>query len=101
MERFLGGSPGVVLIRLSVISLIVGILLSALGLSPYDIINSIRTLAQRIYDMGFDAVEWIFRYFLLGAVVVLPIWLIARLVKMTGKRSSAGSLHSSSRNAGQ
>ncbi|GBE42919.1 hypothetical protein BMS3Bbin10_00987 [bacterium BMS3Bbin10] len=101
MERFLGGSPGTVLIRLSVISLIVGILLSALGLSPYDIINSIRTLAQRIYDMGFDAVEWVFRYFLLGAVVVFPIWLIARLVKMAGKRSGAGSLHSSSRNAGQ
>ena len=99
MERFLGGSPGVVLIRLSVISLIVGILLSALGLSPYDIINSIRTLAQRIYDMGFDAIEWIFRYFLLGAVVVFPIWLIARLVKMTGKRS--GPLHSSPRQGGQ
>ena len=101
MERFLGGSPGVVLIRLSVISLIVGILLSALGLSPYDIINSIRTLAQRIYDMGFDAVEWIFRYFLLGAVVVFPIWLIARLVKMTGKRSGSGPLHSSPRQGGQ
>lgn len=101
MERFLGGSPGVVLIRLSVISLIVGILLSALGLSPYDIINSIRTLAQRIYDMGFEAIEWIFRYFLLGAVVVFPIWLIARLVKMTGRRSGSGSLHSSSNHAGQ
>jgi len=101
MERFFGGNPGAVLIRLSVISLIVGILLSALGLSPYDIINSIKTLAQRIYDMGFDAVEWAFRYFLLGAVVVFPIWLIARIVKLMGKRSGASSLHSSSRHAGQ
>ncbi len=48
MERFFGGSPGAVLIRLSVVSLIVGILLSALGLSPYDIINSIKTLAQHL-----------------------------------------------------
>ena len=101
MERFFGGNPGAVLIRLTVVSLIVGILLSALGLSPYDIINSIKTLAQRIYDMGFDAVEWALRYFLLGAVVVFPIWLIARIIKMAGKGGSAGSHHSSSPQAEQ
>ncbi len=93
MERFFGGNPGVVLIRLAVISLIVGILLSALGLSPYDIINSIKTLAQRIYNMGFDAIEWVFRYFLLGAVIVFPIWLISRFLKVAGKGGSAGSAH--------
>lgn len=88
MERFFGGNPGVVFIRLAVISLIVGIVLSALGLSPYDIINSIKTLAQRIYEMGFDAVEWVFRYFLLGAVVVFPIWFISRVMKVAGKSNS-------------
>jgi hypothetical protein len=31
--------------------------------------------------MGFDAVRWLWRYFLLGAVIVLPIWLLARLAK--------------------
>ena len=31
--------------------------------------------------MGFDAVRWLWRYFLLGAVIVIPIWLIARLIK--------------------
>ncbi|MDA7946789.1 MAG: DUF6460 domain-containing protein [Hyphomicrobiaceae bacterium] len=91
MERFFGGNPGVVLIRLAVISLIVGILLSALGLSPYDIINSIKTLAQRIYNMGFDAIEWVFRYFLLGAVIVFPVWLVSRLMKVAGKGTATGS----------
>jgi hypothetical protein len=31
--------------------------------------------------MGFDAVVWLWRYFLLGAVVVIPIWLIVRLTR--------------------
>jgi hypothetical protein len=31
--------------------------------------------------MGFDAVVWVWRYFLLGAVLVIPIWLIVRLAK--------------------
>jgi hypothetical protein len=30
--------------------------------------------------MVFDAVRWLWRYFLLGAVIVLPLWLVTRLV---------------------
>lgn len=95
MERFFGGNPGVVFIRLAVISLIVGVVLSALGLSPYDIMNSIKTLFQRIYDMGFDAIEWVVRYFLLGAVVVFPIWLISRIIKAAGRGGNSSSIHTS------
>ncbi len=95
MERFFGGNPGIVFIRLAVISLIVGVVLSALGLSPYDIINSIKTLLQRIYDMGFDAIEWVLRYFLLGAVVVFPVWLIARIFKTAGRSRETDTIHSS------
>jgi hypothetical protein len=30
--------------------------------------------------MGFDAVRWLWRYLLLGAALVVPIWLIMRLM---------------------
>ncbi len=91
MERFFGGNPAMVFLRLAIISLIVGVLLSALGLSPYDIIDSCKRLMIRIYDMGFDAFEWIIRYFLLGAVIVFPIWLIARTFKVVGgSRDASG-----------
>jgi hypothetical protein len=98
MERLFGGNPGLVLIRLVVLSLIVGILLAALGFSPYDIIDSVRRLVQRIYDMGFAAVEKAGRYFLLGAVIVFPIWLIARLLKLMGRGSRVDLLDPNSRN---
>jgi hypothetical protein len=29
--------------------------------------------------MGFDAIRWLWRYLLLGAAIVVPIWLIIRL----------------------
>ena len=35
--------------------------------------------------MGFAAIEKGARYFLLGAVIVFPIWFIARLVKVMGR----------------
>lgn len=80
MYNFFGGSPGSVILRLAVISIIVGVVLSTIGLDPYDIVRSIRLLVRHIYEMGFDAVEWLFRYFVLGAIIVFPIWLIGRLI---------------------
>jgi Domain of unknown function (DUF6460) len=85
MERFFGGNPALVLLRLVILSLIVGVVLAALGFSPYDLLQNIRELAQRIYDMGFTAVEKAFRYFLLGAVIVFPVWVVMRLLKMFGR----------------
>ncbi len=89
VTRFFGGSPAGVLLRLVVISFVVGIVLNALGVSPFDIINGLRELAWRVYMLGFDSIEWIVRYFLLGAVIVFPIWLIVRLLKV-GRRGGAG-----------
>ncbi len=97
MERFFGGNPALVLVRLVILSLIVGVVLAALGFSPLDIIDSLQRLLARIYDMGFAAVEKAFRYFLLGAVIVFPVWLITRLLKVMG-RGSSEVLDPSSRN---
>jgi hypothetical protein len=36
---------------------------------------------QHIWDLGFDAVRFLWRYLLLGAAVVVPIWLVLRLVR--------------------
>jgi hypothetical protein len=80
MTKFLGGSPLSVLMRLILVSILVGVVLSALGLDPFDIIQSVRRLIQSIWNMGFDAVRWLWGYFLLGAVIVIPIWIVARLV---------------------
>jgi hypothetical protein len=78
--RFFGGSPLAVIGRLILLSILIGVLLSAFGLDPWNIIDSVRRLIQRIWDMGWDAISWLWRYFLLGAVIVIPIWLIVRLV---------------------
>jgi len=82
VTRFFGGSPAAVLLRLVLLSFVVGLILHVLGVSPYDIIEGLRNLFWRIYYLGFDSIEWIVRYFLLGAVIVFPVWLIMRLVKV-------------------
>ena len=80
LNRFLGGPPLAVLGKLILLSVLIGVVLSALGLDPLNIFASLQRLILNIWDMGFDAVRWLWKYFALGAVIVIPIWLIMRLV---------------------
>ncbi|HEY8580232.1 MAG TPA: DUF6460 domain-containing protein [Beijerinckiaceae bacterium] len=82
LERFLGGSPGIVLVRLIVVSLIVGALLMWLDIRPGDILFAVERFFHRIWMLGFDAVREIIAYVLAGAVIVVPIWLVMRVLNM-------------------
>ena len=81
VSRFFGGPPLAVAVKLILLSIVVGVILNALELDPLHIMRSIQQLARAIWDMGFDAVRSVWRYFVLGAVLVIPIWLIVRLVR--------------------
>ena len=80
INQFLGGSPGRVFVQLVLLSLVVGVVLAAIGMTPLDIVDWIVDAVRRVIDMGFGAIEQIGRYLLLGAVVVIPVWLVLRLV---------------------
>jgi len=86
MSRFFGGPPVAVVMRLVLLSILVGFVLVALGLDPWHIYYSLERLVRAVWNMGFDAIVWLWRYFLLGAVLVVPIWLIVRLVKAPSAR---------------
>lgn len=86
VSRFLGGPPAMVLVRLILLSILVGVILSALGFDPWNIIPSLKRLVLGIWNMGFDAVRLVWRYFLLGALIVVPIWLIIRFTGRAGGR---------------
>jgi len=81
VNRFFGGPPLAVIGRLILLSILVGVILAAIGLDPWNIIESVHALIVHIWTMGFDVVRWLWRYFLLGAVIVVPIWLLVRLAK--------------------
>jgi Na+/H+-dicarboxylate symporter len=75
-----GGNPLGVILRLALISIVVGIVMKALGIDLSNFFQRINELLRSIYDLGFEAIEWVLEYLLLGAMVVVPVWLIARLV---------------------
>jgi H+/Cl- antiporter ClcA len=80
-QQFFGDSVARTLVRLVLLSIVVGIIFSVLGITPFNLIERIEQLVRRILDLGFDAFRSAFTYFLLGAVVVIPIWFIMRLLR--------------------
>ncbi len=86
LSRVLGGSPLGVLARLVLLSIVVGFILQAAGLDPQDILRSVEELIRHIWNLGLEPLRWLWRYFLLGAALVVPIWLLLRLMRgLAGK----------------
>ncbi len=81
LDRFLGDSLWRTIIKLAIVSLVVGVILSALNITPFEVWNSIRDFVIHLYNLGFEALGSIFRYFLYGAMIVVPIFLVMRLLQ--------------------
>jgi hypothetical protein len=86
LNRFLGGSPGGVFLRLLFVSLIVGAFLMWLDIRPWDIFLGLKQLVDRIWALGFDAISEIADYIVAGAAIVVPVWLVLRLMNMRSAR---------------
>jgi hypothetical protein len=80
LSRVLGGNPANVAIRLAVISIIVGALLYFAGLTPLSLARGLEAMIRGLIGSGWDAVRTIGEFALYGAMVVVPVWLVARLL---------------------
>ncbi len=79
ITRFLGDSPLRIILKLLVISFLVGVVMSAFGWSPYDVLWQVRKFFLDIWNMGFAAIDRFAGYILLGAAIVVPAFIILRL----------------------
>jgi hypothetical protein len=80
LERALGGSPLSVVVKLIFLSLIVGAIMAFLGLTPRNLFTAIGNFVSSILDMGTDAIREVAQWVLAGALVVIPVWLLVRLL---------------------
>ncbi len=89
MDKFFEGSAFWTIIRLVVISLIVGVVLATFNLDAFDLVEKFRELIRYFYSFGFEALRAVFEYFLLGAVIVFPIWIVLRLLSVAKDKGTA------------
>jgi len=79
LARFLGDSPLRVLLKLLVVSFLVGLVMAAFGWSPMDVLYGIQKFFLDIWNMGFRAIDRVLGYILLGAAIVVPAFIILRI----------------------
>lgn len=79
MDRFFGGPILPTIFKLAIASIAVGVVLAVFGIKPIDLWRDFLDTVAAIWAMGFDAIDWSVQYLLLGAVVVIPIFIAVRL----------------------
>lgn len=84
MEKFFGGSPAAVIIKLAIASIIIGVILSFFGYNPWNLYGAFVRLGRWISSFGLDTLETLLRYLVLGAIIVIPLWLLSRLFSFFG-----------------
>ncbi|WP_077962459.1 DUF6460 domain-containing protein [Ensifer adhaerens] len=80
MNRFLGDSPLRVLVKLIVVSILVGFVMRMFGWYPTDIYFAVRNFLLDLWYTGFAALGRVGDYLLLGAVIVVPAFVILRVL---------------------
>lgn len=81
LDRFLGGSALSVAFKLVILCIAVGAVLTWLDVTPWDLIANARDALYDLFRRGRHVMGDLFSYLVVGAVVVVPIWLILRVVK--------------------
>ncbi len=81
-RRLLGGPPTAVAARLVLASLVVGAAMMWLRIEPTDVAVAAAHAVHHLYVMGFLAAGQIGRYLAAGAAVVVPVWLVSRLISL-------------------
>lgn len=90
MEKFFGGNPLAVFLRLVIISIVVGIVLKTAGYDVENLLAFIPNFINAIYEFIRQNLNSVVEWLVLGAVVVVPIWVIVRVVKFVGGGAKKG-----------
>ncbi|THK34462.1 hypothetical protein EHS39_30330 [Ensifer sp. MPMI2T] len=80
LNKFLGDTPLRVLVKLVVVSILVGFVMTVFDWYPVDIYFGIRSFLLDLWRTGFAALGRVGDYLLLGAAIVIPAFLILRVL---------------------
>lgn len=90
MNNIFGGSPPAVILKIAIASVCVGLLLAITGMNPMMVWEDAFATISNVWGLAIDWFTWAGGHFLMGAIIVVPIWLVIRLfdVLFGGSKSS-------------
>ena len=79
LTRFLGDSPVRVIVKLLVVSFLVGLVMNAFGWTPMDVFYGVQKFFIDLWNLGFHAIDRFLGYIVLGAAIVVPVFIFLRI----------------------
>jgi hypothetical protein len=76
-------------IKLLVASFVVGLVLSFLDIDPFRLFHHFWETVSAVVERVVSFADWSVRYVALGAIVVVPLWLIPTVLRWIGRHRNA------------
>ncbi len=73
------GSIRATVTKLFFASLLVGFVMHWLDITPTGIFHALTNNFEELFDNLVNVVSWVLKFVLVGAVIVVPFWLLMRL----------------------
>ncbi len=67
---------GRTVVKLVLVSLVVWLILTSLNIDPQNVLQSAMDGVESLIELAADIFGWAFTYILIGAVIVVPVWLV-------------------------
>jgi hypothetical protein len=80
VNRFLGDTVGRTIVKLVVISILVGMVMNVFNIFPLDIVYAFRDFIVNLWEKGWAALGRFGDWLVLGAMVVIPVFILLRLL---------------------
>lgn len=80
LNRLLGDTPGRIVVKLLILSVVVGFVMSMIGLSPWDLMRFVDNGIRELWHSGFRALGRVGDYLVVGAMIVVPIFIVLRIL---------------------
>jgi hypothetical protein len=74
------------IVKLAIFSLLVGFALVFFGIEPTDLVKGLGSTVVKIYELVLEFLHASIKYVLIGAVVVVPVWLVFYLIGLAKKK---------------
>jgi len=82
MDKIFGGSPPAVILKIAIASVCVGLLLAITGMDPMMVWEDAFATIGNVWSLALDWFAWAGKYLIMGAIIVVPIWIVVRLFDM-------------------
>jgi hypothetical protein len=75
------------LLKVIVASLVVGVALNHLGITPDHLMQQVGLSRDRVEELARQALNWALPNMLLGSLIIVPVWFLLYLFRPPGRSS--------------